>query len=116
MLIFSALSIFIAITIGCAMVFRILTKKPVTVWHKIAHVGMVAVGALLAVIAAFQTGDMRLWANIALSILVVILGIFVGLKKFRGKTGWFVLVLHAVLATICYLILLFNTFAIYSFY
>lgn len=109
MLVLSTLAISAAIFSGFLMARFILAKKPVVLWLKFVHVGMVAAGALLAIIAAFQINKMQVWGNIALSVIVALLGIIVGLKKTDRRLGKPFLTAHGILAIICYLGLVYNT-------
>lgn len=112
MLIYSTFSISVAILSGLIMAFCIFTRKPLHLWLRLLHLSSVAIGAVLAILVAFETWSLRLWGNIGLSVIVALLGILLGIRKIPAQYLKTFLVLHGILAVICYGILVFNTFAV----
>ena len=109
MLVLAVTLISLVILVGLYMSTHILQKKPFPKLFSYAHLGMAALGAILTIIAATK-GGILLWANTALAVIVATLGFMLTFGKFGKRNGRSVLALHAILASICYLFLVYNTF------
>jgi len=99
---------FIFVSVAIIVGFYMLLKKKYPKWLPLAHLCFISTGAILAIIAAYDTGAMLLWANICLAVVVFGLGIIVGLRRIKGTSSKIILKLHIVLASICYLLLVYN--------
>lgn len=91
------------------MANQILKKKPFPKAYSYLHLGLALLGAVLTIIAALSGGSL-LWMNIGLAVLVALLGFSIAFRLFRDYKAKILLLLHGLLATICYLFLLYNTF------
>ena len=110
MLMLSVVSITVVVLIGGYMVVTLYQGKTLPRRYGLVHAGFAGVGALLTIVAAVVSGDGRLWANIGLAVMVTVFGIVLGLRKLRQPARRVVLVLHATMAMICFLFLIYNTF------
>lgn len=108
----SALAIGIVILVGFMMVLKIKSRKPIPTLYKGIHVIATIVGAVIALIAAITT-DSRLWTNIILATIIVILGVIMAVGKLKKKTAIKVLFLHAIIAITCYSIFLYYIITLY---
>lgn len=102
----SALAIGIVIIVGFLMVFKIKKKEPIPTSFKGIHVVATIIGAVLALIAAI-TIDSRLWTNIILATIIVILGLVMALGKLKKQSAIKVLFVHAAIGITCYSIFLY---------
>jgi len=97
----SALAIGIVILVGFMMVAKIRKREPIPLVYKGIHIVATVIGAVIALIAAL-TVDSRLWTNIILAVIIVILGLFMALGKLKKDSAMKVLYLHASIGIICY--------------
>ncbi len=96
--------------LGVLIAADLLRGRPVERQFILTHAGIAVLGALLAIGAALQ-GDKRVYINIALVVVIVILGVMAGHKRYAtGQVQKGLILAHAALAVICYLILAANTF------
>ena len=73
------------------------------------HAGAALVGSGL-VLAAALAGDTRLYANIGLAVVIILLGVVMGIASKRGKkVSRAILLAHGGLAVACYGLLAFFT-------
>ena len=106
LLLTSALFIFTLVALmGLAMVGNVWKGKSVGAAFPRLHAAAALVGSAL-VIAAALDGDTRLYNNIGLAVVVILLGVYMGVRAQRGKKApKAVLIAHAALAVGCYLLL-----------
>lgn len=110
MLLIAAISIGIVIIVGFIMASKRSKREKVPSICKIVHGGFTFIGATLVLIAALM-GDTRLWTNIILATIIVILGIVMALGKVNKSTAKPVLYTHATIGIVCYAIFLYLIFA-----
>ena len=110
MLIIAAISIGIVIIVGFMMASKRSKREKVPPVYKIVHGGFTFIGAALVLVAALM-GDNRLWTNIILAAIIVILGIVMALGKVNKSTAKPVLYTHASIGIICYAIFLYLVIA-----
>ena len=106
MLWLSALSIGIVIVVGFIMASKRMKRKPVPPYLKVIHRVATLIGASIVIVVAFM-GDYRLWTNIILSLIIVILGLLMSLKKVSKANMKKVLFSHAIIGITCYIIFLY---------
>lgn len=111
MLWIAVLAIGIVIIFGFLMVSKRKSKQPVPTSYKAIHIVGTIIGAVIALIAALM-GDTRIWVNVILAVLIVVLGVFMGLGKLTKSTAKPVLYSHAVIAIVCYTIFLYYIIAL----
>jgi hypothetical protein len=73
------------------------------------HAGFAAFGSALVILVALE-GDNRVWINIGLAVVIILLGILLGFRRAKGPAPKAILVAHGGLAVICYVILAYNAF------
>lgn len=106
MLWFSALAIGIVIIVGFLMALKYKKREPVPVSYKVIHIVGTIIGALIALLAACM-GDTRIWMNVILAVLIVILGLPMAFHKVKKNSARIVLYAHASIAIICYSLFLY---------
>ena len=106
----SALAIGIVIITGFLMISKRKRKESVPVFYKAIHGIGTAIGASIVVIAAFM-GDTRLWTNIILATIIVILGLTMSFGKLTKSTAKKILTFHMAVAITCYIIFLYYIMA-----
>jgi hypothetical protein len=109
MLWISALAIGIVIIVGFLMVSKRKKKEPVPTLYKAIHGIGTIIGASIVVIAAFM-GDTRLWTNIILATIIVVLGLIMSFGKLTKSSAIKILNLHMIIAITCYVIFLYYIF------
>lgn len=110
MLTLSVVFVTIAILIGVYMVMNRAQGKPrYPKWLPLLHLGTVGVGAVLVILAAFSSNDLRLWLNIAIAVIVSILGLCISHGKFSRQIKKALLSAHIFIALGCTLFLIYNT-------
>jgi len=105
----SALAIGIVIIGGFMMALKYKKREPVPVSYKVVHIVGTVVGALLALIAAWM-GDTRIWMNVVLAVVIVILGLLMAFRIVKKNSAKMVLYAHASIAVICYSLFLYYIF------
>ena len=110
MLEISVILIGIVIIVGFLMASKKNKREAVPTIYKIIHAGCTLVGAAIVLIVALM-GDNRLWTNIILATIIVILGIIMAVKKLNKTTGKRILLLHASIGIICYALFVYLVFA-----
>ncbi len=109
----SSLAAFTLVAIlGVFMAYDLFRGNPVARQVVLTHAGVAVLGALLAIGAALA-GDSRVYINIALVVVIVILGVTAAHKRYTtGKVQKGLILTHASLAVICYLILAATVFGL----
>lgn len=98
--------------IGLLMAIDLFKGKPTSHVSILLHVIMVVLGALLAIGAAL-TGDDRVYVNIAMVVVIVVLGFLAVSRRFKtGKVQKKFILAHASLAVVCYLLLAATVFGL----
>lgn len=97
----SVIAIGVVILIGFLMVSKRKQRKPVPTLYMATHLIGTIIGALIVIIAAFK-GDARLWTNIVLAVIIVILGLTMSFGKLSKSKAQTVLLCHACIGIICY--------------
>ncbi len=102
----SSLAAFTLVAVlGVLMAYDLFRGNPVSRPIVLTHAGIAVLGALLAIGAALA-GDKRVYINIALVVVIVILGVMAAHKRHTtGQVQKGLLLAHAGVAVICYLIL-----------
>ena len=90
---------------GLAMFLDVWRGKGIEPAYPKLHAAASLVGAGLVIWAAVE-GDMRLYANIGMAVVIILLGLAMGLIAKKGKpVPKAILVSHVGLAVACYLLL-----------
>lgn len=110
MLMTSVVVFTIVALIGLAMATDVFKGRNSSNLSRLAHVILALVGSALVIIAAVS-GDHRLWINIALALIIIPLGLSVHYKRSKGIQPTGLVIAHAGLALVCFLILAYFTFA-----
>jgi len=102
----SSLAAFTLVAVlGVFMAYDLFKGNPVSRTVVLTHAGIAVLGALLAIGAALA-GDSRVFINIALVVVIVILGVTAAHKRHTtGQVQKGLLLAHAGIAVVCYLIL-----------
>jgi hypothetical protein len=91
--------------LGATIAYDLLRGYPADKQITLVHAGMAVLGALLAIGAALQ-GDNRVYLNIALVVVIALLGFTAVTKRYKtGQVQKGLIFAHAGLAVVCYLIL-----------
>ncbi len=70
------------------------------------HAAAALFGSALVIFAAVVEGDTRLYTNIGMAVVIILLGVYMGFNAHKGKPApKAVLLAHAGLAVGCYLLL-----------
>lgn len=111
-LIASLASFTVAAIIGLLMAADLFRGKPTSHLSLLLHVILVALGALLAIGAALA-GDERVYVNIAMVVVIVVLGFLAVSRRFKtGQVQKGLILGHAGLAVVCYLLLAATVFGL----
>ncbi|WP_348759253.1 hypothetical protein [Candidatus Methylocalor cossyra] len=95
---------------GLTIVFDVWRGQSVGSFYPRLHGGAALLGSALVIGAALQ-GDTRLYVNIALAVVIIVLGVVMGVTAEKGKqVPKPIIFTHVSLAIICYLILAFFAF------
>ncbi|MDL2215250.1 hypothetical protein LJC00_03585 [Dysgonomonas sp. OttesenSCG-928-M03] len=106
MLYVSALAIGIVVISGFIMVSQRKKKESAPTLYRAIHIIGTLIGASIVVVAAFM-GDNRLWTNIVLATIIVILGAILGFGKPKKSSAKYIFYSHATIGIICYSIFLY---------
>ena len=110
MLITSIAFVVFAMLIGLYMVFHSQQgKKHYPRWLPLIHFTAIGIGAILVIWAAFLTGNIQLWSNIA----VAILGLMLSFGKWQHLTRKRILTAHITIAVVCTSFLIYSTVFLY---
>ena len=105
-----ALGLFtITALMGVTLATAVFKQKRSSRVLQLFHVCTAAVGSVLVIIDAF-TGDARVWINIGLAVVIILLGIWLGFQRARGLHPKRLVAVHGGLAAICYTILAYFAF------
>jgi len=99
----AALAIGIVIIVGFMMVSKRKKRQPVPVSYKLTHLIATIIGAVIALVAAVM-GDTRIWTNVILAVIIVILGLVMAFGKLKKSSAKTILLFHAAIGIICYII------------
>jgi hypothetical protein len=92
---------------GLAMVCDVWRGYAVEAAYPILHAGAALLGSALVIVAALE-GDTRLYSNIGMAVVIILLGALMGLASKRGKrVPRGILAAHVGLAVACYGLLAF---------
>ncbi|MCX8048675.1 MAG: hypothetical protein N3A55_03310 [Methylohalobius sp.] len=95
----------VAALLGALIAFDLFRGRPVDRAIILTHAGMAVLGALLAISAALM-GDKRVYLNIALVVVIALLGFTAATRRYKtGQVQKPLLLAHAGIAVVCYLIL-----------
>lgn len=106
MLVISSLFVFTLVAImGLFMVGDVWAGHPVGAVFPKLHAAAALFGSALVIGAALE-GDARLYNNIGMAVVIILLGVYMGVRAHQGKGApkW-IIILHAGLAVACYLLL-----------
>ncbi len=105
-----SLAIFTVVAVmGLGMATDVFKGRGTPKMYALTHAGFAAVGSLLVILAALG-GDNRVWINIGMAVVIIVLGGLLSLRRHKGEAPKGILTLHAGLAVVCYLILAYNAF------
>jgi hypothetical protein len=106
-----ALGVFTLVAImGLSMACGVWRGLPPDTAYARAHAGFSLLGSGLVIFVALQ-GDKRLFVNIGMAVVIILLGVVMAIASKKGKpVPRVILATHALLAVACYLILGFFTF------
>lgn len=104
MLVF-ALAVFTLVAVmGLGLIFDVFKDKPSNRIYALLHAGFALLGSGLVIFAALG-GDERVFVNIGLAVVIIVLGGLVSFRRHKGKPVKGLAIAHAGLAVACYLIL-----------
>jgi cell division protein FtsW (lipid II flippase) len=109
MLVMSVAIFTLVAVMGLGMVFDIARGQGTPKFFAVTHAVFAALGSALVIWVALQ-GDNRVWINIGLAVVIILLGLTLSFKRAKGPAPKGILALHGGLAVICYLILAYNAF------
>lgn len=106
-----AVSIFTLVAVmGLGLVCSMMRGNPVEPGYAMLHAFASLLGSALVIFVALQ-GDTRLYANIAIAVVILGLGGVMVLARKKGKKApKIVLISHAGLAVVCYAVLVYFAF------
>jgi hypothetical protein len=106
-----SLAIFTLVAVmGLMMLRDAWTGRPIECMYPLFHAGAALLGSAM-VIAVALAGDTRVYANIGMAVVIILLGLVMGLASKKGKKipkG--ILMAHMSLAVACYGLLAFFAF------
>jgi len=102
----------VAAVVGLLMAIDLFKGLPTSRVSILLHAGLAGLGALLAIGAAL-TGDSRVYVNIAMVVVIVVLGFLAVSRRFKtGKVQKKFILAHGSLAVVCYLLLAATVFGL----
>jgi hypothetical protein len=103
----SALFVFtMAALMGLGMYADVWKGRSVGKFFPRLHAATAIFGSALVIYAAVVEGDTRLYNNIGMAVVIILLGVYMGFRTHKGKpVPKAVLLAHAGLAVGCYLLL-----------
>lgn len=107
----AALAIGVVVVDGFMMLARHKKHEPVPVSYKAVHIVATAIGAAIALIAALM-GDLHIWVNIVLAVIIVALGLLMAFRMVKKETAKRVLNAHIAIAIVCYTLFLYYIFVV----
>jgi hypothetical protein len=101
-----ALAVFTLVAgMGLSIFFNVWRGQAVEPFYPALHGGIALFGSALVIIAALA-GDTRLYLNIGMAVVIIVLGIVMGVfGKKRKRIPKPILLAHVGLAVVCYAIL-----------
>ncbi len=91
--------------LGALIAYDLFRNVPVDRTLILTHAGLAVLGAALAIGAA-ALGDTRVYTNIALVVVIALLGFTAATRRYKtGQLQKPLILAHASLAVVCYLIL-----------
>ncbi|MGX2040439.1 hypothetical protein ACWJKU_09950 [Methylocaldum sp. MU1018] len=99
----AALAVFTLVAVmGLMMIRDVWRGRAVGQAYSLLHAAAALLGSGLVIVAALD-GDVRVYANIGMAVVIILLGAAMGFAAKRGrKAPKIVLVTHAALAVACY--------------
>jgi hypothetical protein len=105
MLVFALLVFTLVAVMGLFLAVDHFRGRPSDRQFAVAHAILALIGSTLVILDALQ-GDTRVFINIGLAVVIIALGVLLSVKKHKtGVAPKGILVAHALLAVVCYLIL-----------
>ncbi|NOS73329.1 MAG: hypothetical protein HOP36_02065 [Methyloglobulus sp.] len=105
-MLFGSLFVFTMVALmGLSMVGDAWKSRPIGAVFPRLHAAAALFGSALVIGAALD-GDTRLYNNIGMAVVVILLGVYMGFRAHKGKPiPKAILIAHAGLAVACYLLL-----------
>ncbi len=106
-----ALAVFTLVAVmGLSMIFSVWRGYEIEPGFPLLHGGAALLGSALVIVAALE-GDTRLYVNIGMAVVIILLGVAMGVFAKKGKKApKGILVAHVGLAVACFGLLGFFTF------
>jgi len=106
MLLISSLFVFTLVALmGLSMVGDVWAGRSVGAVFPRLHAAAALFGSTLVIGAALE-GDTRLYNNIGMAVVIILLGVYMGVRTHQGKRApKGIIIAHAGLAVACYLLL-----------
>ena len=109
MLIF-ALAVFTLVAVmGLGLIIDVFKGGSSSKQFALVHAGFALLGSVLVILAALG-GDNRVWVNIGLAVVIIVLGATVSYRRHKGLPVKPLALAHGGLAVSCYLILAYFAF------
>lgn len=100
-----SLAIFTVVAlIGLMLARNVFAKRASSRAARTLHVLLAAAGSVL-ILFALSAGATHLWINVGLAVVIVALGVVLGIHRARGNHPKNLVLSHAGIAVVCYLIL-----------
>ena len=109
MLVFAVAVFTLVAVMGLGLICDVFKGSPSTKIYALVHAGFALFGSALVILAALG-GDSRVWINIGLAVVIIVLGGLVSIGRHKGKPVKALAVAHGGLAVVCYLILAYFAF------
>lgn len=106
MLVFAIAVFTLVALMGLGMILELFKGQRTPKIFALLHAGFALLGSGLVVFAALG-GDNRVWPNIGMAVVIIVLGGIVSLRRHKGKSARGVALAHAGLAVACYLLLIY---------
>jgi hypothetical protein len=104
MLVF-ALAVFTLVAVmGLGLICDVFKGSSSSKTYAVLHAGFALIGSALVILDALG-GDNRVWINIGLAVVIIVLGGLVSLRRHKGQNVKALALAHGGLAVVCYLIL-----------
>jgi hypothetical protein len=105
-----ALAVFTVVAMmGLALAIGVFKKSQADRMYAMVHGGLALLGSGLVIWVAVE-GDERVYINIGLAVVIIILGVLMSWKRSKGHCVRALAMAHGLLAVICYGILAYFTF------
>lgn len=109
MLVFAVAVFTLVAVMGLGLIVDVFKGSASSTTFAVLHAGFALLGSVLVILAALG-GDDRVWINIGLAVVIIVLGGLVSLGRCKGKPVKALATAHAGLAVVCYLILAYFAF------